>query len=41
MVRFIRDSSFVQNAVYNVRAKNCYLDIRERIPALESAAYKC
>jgi len=31
MVQCIRDSSFVQNVVKSLRAKNGYLDIRERI----------
>jgi len=36
VVQFIRDSSFVQveRSCCSLRAKNCYLDIRERIDQL-------
>jgi len=30
-VQCIRDSSFVERSLYSLRAKNGYLDIRERI----------
>ena len=31
MIQFIRDSSCVERSLYSLRAKNCYLHIRERI----------